>query len=223
MIRGLWIAAIGAVAVAGSACGSSSTSSGSGEENKTADQIFSDAISGFGAQQVVHLVTASKDSTGTTQSDATITQNTGRATLTDPSGTVTILIVTGGAAYASVGSSGFQTLSGDLLTQVSSITVKQTASCAGKEHGALTKGSISTVNGKRVIAIVDDGKTPGASPGTIFIALDGTTLPVRAEQTAPTTPGGSLACGHSPQSKTTSQTIDFDYPSGSVTITPPAS
>ena len=215
---------IGATAALVVACGSGSTSGGSGEDSKTADQIFNDAVTAFGQQQALHVKTTVKDSTGTTVEDSLLSQDSGRATITDPSGTVTTIVVTGGSAYGSVGGGGFQQLTGDIATQVSGITIKQTAACAGSEHGGLTKGSISTVNGKRVIAILDDGKAPGASPGTLYVALDGTPLPVRVEQTGPPTTGGSLACGHgSSASTTTSQTIDFDYPSGSVTITPPAS
>jgi hypothetical protein len=218
-----WITVVAAAAavVAAAGCGSSSTSSGSGEENKTADQIFNDALSALDSQPVVHVSQTSTDSTGKAKQDATITGDAGRASITDPSGSTTIIVFTGGQAYASVGGSAFQQLTGDLQTEVSSITIHHTVGCARTEHGTLTKGSISTVNGKRVIAIMDDGKAPGATPGTVDVALDGPPLPVHIEQTGPATAGGSLACGHSPQSSVTAQTIDFDYPGGNVTITAP--
>jgi hypothetical protein len=223
MQKQAWFGAIAAIAavIAAAGCGSGSTSSGSGEEGKTADQIFSDALSALDAQQVVHISQTSTDSTGTFKEDALVTGDAGRASITDPSGATTLLVLAGGAAYGSQGGSPFQQLTGDLLTQVSSITIHQTARCARTEHGTLTKGSISTVNGKRVIAIVDDGKAPGATPGSVDVALDGPPLPLHIEQTGAATPGGSLSCGHTSQSTTMSVKIDLDYPSGSVTITAP--
>lgn len=218
------VAVSAALAIGLGACGSSSTTSGgaNGEENKSADQVFTDALDALNGVAVVHLVQSSTDSSGVTKIDGTITGDAGRATATDPSGTATVIVVTGGAAYVSQGGSAFQQLTGDLVTQVSSITIHQTVSCGRTEHGGLTKGSVSTVNGKRVVAIVDDGKAPGASPGTVFVALDGPPLPVRIQQTGPITAGGSLACGRTSGSTVTAQMIDLDYPSGSVTITPPA-
>ena len=212
--------AVGVVALA--ACGSSSTSSGSGEETKTADQIFADALAALDSQPAAHIAQTSTDSTGTFKEDALVTGDAGRATITDPTGATIEIVVTGGSAYASQGGGPFQQLTGELLTQVQSVTIHKTVSCARSEHGTLTKGSISTVNGKRVIAITDDGKAPGASAGTVDVALDGTPLPVHIAQTGPPTAGGSLACGHtSSQSTTKSQTIDLDYPGGGVTITAP--
>ena len=224
MTQPTWVgvAVSAALAIGLGACGSSSTTSSSGEENKSADQIFSDALDALNGVAVVHLAQSSTDTSGVTKIDGTITGDAGRATATDPSGTATVIVVTGGSVYVSQGSSGFQQITGDLATQVSSITIHQTVSCGRTEHGGLTKGSVSTVNGKRVIAIVDDGKAPGASPESVFVALDGPPLPVRIAQTGPTTAGGSLACGRASGSTVTSQTIDIDYPSGSVTITPPA-
>ena len=207
--------------IAASGCGSSSTSSGPGEEGKTADQILSDALSALDAQQDVHISQTSTNSTGTFKEDALITGDGGRASITDPSGMTTVIVVTGGAGYVSQGGGPFQQLSGDLLTQVSRITLHQTVRCARTEHGTLTKGSISTVNGRRVIAIMDDGKAPGATPGTLDVALDGAPLPLHIMQTGAATPGGSLSCGHTAHSTVRAQTIVLDYPSGSVTITPP--
>ena len=208
-----------------SACGSSSESNSSapsGEESKSAQQIFDDALNAFDQQQAVHFRTSSTDSSGTSKVDNLTTGDSARATVTDPSGTAVVIVVTGGKAYLSQGGSAFQPLTGDLLSQAQAITLHHTVTCVRKEHGTLSKGQISTVNGKRVIAIVDDGKAPGASPGSVEVALDGTPLPVRIEQTGANTAGGSPECGHSEKGTATSQTTDLDYPQGPVTITPPA-
>src|SRR5260370_14632929 len=117
------VAVPAALAIGLGACGSSSTTSSSGEENRSADQIFSDALDALNGVAVVHLVQSATDSSGVTKIDGTITGDAGRATATDSSGTATVIVVTGGMAYASQGSSGFQQLTGDLATQVSSITI----------------------------------------------------------------------------------------------------
>lgn len=201
------------------ACGSSSSST-SAEESKSVDQIFNDALNALNAVTQVHLSETATDSSGTSKIDAIITGDSGRATVTDATGAVTMLVFTGGAGYASQGGA-FQALDPALTTQISSITIHNTVSCARKEHGGLTKGAISTVNGKRVIAITDDGKAPGASPGTVYIALDGPPLPVQIVQNGPSTAGGSPACGHSTPSTTKNQTANLDYPAGNVSITAP--
>jgi hypothetical protein len=57
--------------------------------------------------------------------------------------------------------------------------------------GTLTKGSASTVGGKRVIEVDDDGKAPGANALHVFVALDGPPLPVQIVQNGAPTPGGT--------------------------------
>ena len=220
---------MGAAAAAGcvvgiAGCGSSSSSSsgttGNGEESKSAEQIFADVISSFDAQQAIHSKQTVVDSTGTTKVESILTPSAGRSTITDSGGTVTVILVDNGSAWLNQGGTGFQQLSGSDVQLVAHLTVHGTATCARTERGGLTKGAISTVDGQRVIALADDGKAPGASVGTLYVALDGPPLPVRAVQTGPSTAGGSLTCGHSGPDTTSSVTIDFDYPA-SASVTPP--
>src|SRR4029077_4718804 len=85
------------------------------------------------------------------------------------------------------------------------------------------KGGVSTVNGKRVIEIKDDGNAPGASPNSTFVALDGPPLPVQSLQQGPTKPGGDRSCGGSDNDTTKSGTTNFDYSRPAPTVTPPPS
>ena len=92
------------------------------------------------------------------------------------------------------------------------------------EHGALTKGAVSTVDGTRVIAIDDDGRAPGASPSTAYVALSGPPLLVRVVVRGATTPGGRVDCGHPANDTgppTVSATYDFAEWGAAVSITPP--
>ncbi|HEX6491968.1 MAG TPA: hypothetical protein VF112_00570, partial [Candidatus Dormibacteraeota bacterium] len=107
-----------------------------------------------------------------------------------------------------------------------SLTLASTVRCARVEHGTLTRGAVSTVNGQRVIAVDDDGKAPGASPATAYITVSTPARLVRVVEHGASTPGGRADCGHatSPGTPPTA-TADFDYADWgrTVTVTPPPS
>ena len=98
--------------------------------------------------------------------------------------------------------------------------------CARIEHGTLTKGAVSTVNGQRVIAVNDDGKAPGASSSTVYISASTPARLVRVVDHGATTPGGRADCGHAVSAgspSTSSASFDFGDWGGAVTVTPPPS
>jgi hypothetical protein len=225
------VLALMVVAASGlTACGSSSTSTGGAgdEASKSADQITADAIAALKQVKVAHVHGTVTSGGENSTAEGIVEPTSSSLTISGgASGTVTI-IVTGGKAYGIQGSQAAE-LSGDFATQVMSFTLTRIAECAAAEHGKLSKGDPTTINGHRVIPIIDDGAAPGATAGTTFVALDGPPLVIRQVTTTATTPGGSLHCGHEQPSSTTTtstgatgQTIDWDYPTDVPVITPPA-
>jgi hypothetical protein len=216
----------GATMAAAAACGNSTSSGGGGDESsKTADQIMLDSVAALRQAHVAHLYGHTTIGGESATIDGIVEQDSSRITVTTSS-MVIILIVSGGQAYGIQGGQAVQ-LSGDSATEIKAFTIAKAADCAGREHGALSKGATSTINGKRVIAIMDDGHAPGASTSTTYVALDGPPLVIRTVSTSATTPGGSLDCGHgsSSTSSTSSgsegQTVDWDYPTDVPVITAP--
>lgn len=204
------------------ACGGSGST---GTADKSADQVFTEALAAFEAQPVAHMTVAGSDSSGAVMTvDGVLTRDAGRQTATSPTEGVWISVFTGGVGYVNAHGSGFQKVPADQLASspVSTMTVRGVADCLRTEHGGLTKGAISTVNGRQVIAIVDDGKAAGATPTTMYVSVEGSPLPVRMTATGPSTTGGRSECGSALPAGVT-VTSDFDYPSSVVTITPPVS
>lgn len=208
----------GLALVALSGCGSSS-SSGGGEESKSVDQIVSDSAAAFGQQQSVHEEVSFTDAGGTNTGVLDASQTAARLTITSGGQTQTILVI-GNDAYLGSGGNFTQLPAGD-AAQITYVLPPRQAQCVAKRHGGLTKGDISTINGKRVIEIKDDGSAPGASPNSTFISLDGAPLPVRSLQRGPTKPGGDKSCGATDNDTTKSGQTDFDYSRPAPQITPP--
>ena len=216
----------GLVAVALGGCGSSS-SSGNGEDGKSADQIVADAAGAFGQQQSVHEdirktdatgeTTASLDATGETTASLDATQTTARVMVNSGDSTQVIIVIGSDVFLGSGGT--FTQLAGSDAAQVTYVLPPRQAQCAVKVHGALTKGAVTNIGGKRVIELKDDGKAPGASPNSTFISLDGAPLPVRSVDSGPQTPGGDKSCSDS--DTTMSGETDFGYSRPAPQITPP--
>ena len=227
-LRALIIGSTALVAACGSSSGPTTATTRTSsvatldEASKSADQIFADAVAALRQVPIAHArgVGFSGDPTATV--DDVSTQTTGRLTLTE-GGRTSMFVLTGGQAYA-VLPTGAMKLTGDAATEIQSFTLAAQADCTAKEHGHLTKGSTSTINGHRVIAIMDDGRAPGASVGTAYVSVDAPHLVVRTVTTLESTPGGSLSCGHDQSSATPTpggQTLDWDYPDSVPLITAP--
>ena len=211
---------IGFAIFAVSGCGSSS-SSGNGEDSKSAEQIVADTAAAFGQQQSIHEELTFVDASGTNTGVLDASQTAARLTITSGGQTQTLLVI---GTDVWVGSGGtFTQLSAADAATIAYVLPQRQAQCVTKRHGGLSKGGISMVNGRRVIEIKDDGNAPGGSPDSTFISLDGATLPVQSLQRGPTKPGGDKSCGASDSDTTKSGTTNFDYSRPAPQVTPPPS
>lgn len=218
-----------AAATALAACGSGSPSGSPApapEQSRSAAQIYADALADLSTEKSVHVVGHEVDSAGSASDiDVRDTQNSASITLRATEATV-YLVVTPDNVYVSQSQAGpFIAAPTDLATNSRSLTLVNTVRCGRLEHGHLTKGPISTVDGQKVIAIDDDGKAPGASPSTAYVAISGLPRLVRVEDHGATTPGGAPNCGHAGASgpPTASASFDFEDYGAPVTVTPPPS
>jgi outer membrane lipoprotein-sorting protein len=95
--------------------------------------------------------------------------------------------------------------------------------CLSTQTGTVSKQGTSRVDGKATVVLVDKGDRPGTSPGRLFVAATGRTLPLRLVQTGRERPGGKHdpRCGSSDNSTSHSEIrlSRFDAP---VKITPPS-
>lgn len=217
-------AAAAALALLATACGSSSgsgSSGGGGEADKAAQDIFNDAVAALTASASVHESQTGSDNSGSFSGTLDATKDTARVTAQSASQGKVVVVVVSGKVYVSQNDGAFQAVPDAQAAQFTYLVLSRFGACVSKQHGGLTKGATSTINGKNVIEIKDDGKAPGASPGSLFVSLDGAPRPVRVAQTGPTTTGGDPNCGYDPSSTTQSTTIDFDYTPSAPDITPP--
>lgn len=225
-VRLLALAAAAVLAGCGSASPSHPTATATQPEaSRTAQQIYGDSLTEMARQRSVHIVGHQVDSTGAgADVDIVDTARSARVVLRDSSGTA-YLVVTPDAVEVSPTPDGpYRAAPADVTIEASSLPLQPTVRCARTEHGALTKGPTSTVDGTRVIAIQDDGRAPGASPSTDYVAISGPPLLVREVVHGATTPGGRVDCGHPPEDTsppTVSATYDFRDWGRAVTVTPP--
>lgn len=218
-----------AAATALAACGSGSSSgtpAPAPEQSRTAAQIYADALTDLSTETSVHVVGHEVDSSGAASDiDVRDTQRSASITL-HAAGTTIYLVVTPDNVYVSEAQAGpFITAPPDLATNSRALTLVNTVRCGRIEHGHLTRGAISTVDGQRVIAIDDDGRAPGASPSTAYVAISGLPRLVRVEDHGATTPGGAPNCGHAGSTGPPTATASFDFENygAPVTVTPPPS
>jgi hypothetical protein len=208
------VLAAGAVA----ACGSSSPS-GNGVASKSASDILKSSTSAIQGAKSVHVSGSLNDAGQSIKLDLNILSGKGAKGTMTQSGLSFQLISNGkyvyingspnfwkhfgGAAAATLfqgkwlkapaNTSSFASLSS--LTNLHSL-----AQALLTGHGSLTKGSTSTVNGQKVIAVTDSSKS-----SQLYVATTGKPYPVEIAKT------GSAA-----------QHVDFDHYNASVALTPPA-
>jgi hypothetical protein len=202
---------------------SGSNSSGgdaSNEASKSADQIFNDSLAAMRQVDHVHITGTQTDGTGTYAISGDVTMTAARIDIRQ-GGSDLVIVTTGGKAYASQDGSTFVELSPQEELRAQAATLSKTLDCANTERGILTKGSITTINGIRVIAINDDGKAPGDAPNVTYVALDGSLHVVESKTFGRETPGGSAACGHSPTDSVSAAQTEYDYQAPAPVITPP--
>jgi hypothetical protein len=213
------------------ACGSSGPSTASptarAEETRSAQQIYDDFLTSMASERSVHIAGHQVDTGGASNDiDVLDTQNAASITLT-VQGTSIYMVVTPNRVYASQSRNGpWVTAPADLATNARSLTLASTVRCARLEHGGLTRGAVSTVNGRRVVAVEDDGRAPGASPSTVYVSVTGPPRLVRVVQHAVATPGGRPDCGQAGSGGSpgvSNATFDFSEWGAAVTVTPPPS
>jgi hypothetical protein len=214
------ISACAAVVAAGAiaACGSSSPS-GNGVAAKSPSDILSSATNAIQGAKSVHVSGALSDGGQSIKLDLNILSGQGAKGSMSQNGLSFQLIASGkyvyingspafwkkfgGAAAATLfqgkwlkapaNSSSFSSLSS--LTNLHSL-----AQALLTGHGALSKGSTTTINGHQVIAVTDSSKS-----SKLYVATTGKPYPIEIAKT------GSSA-----------QHVDFDNYDAPVSLTPPA-
>jgi len=209
-----------ALALAVAACGGSSSGGGSdnGISSKSPDQIVSAVTSAVNGVNSVHVAGSVSNSGARTTLDLNLVNGKGGKGSMSQSGLGFKIVAVGNQVYINGsnafwqkfgGSAAAQLLSGKWLKapatgQLSSIAsltnVRTLFNQLLSSHGTLAKGSTSTVNGQKVIAVTD--KTNG---GTLYVATTGKPYPVELIKTG--SDGGK---------------ITFDQFNQSVTLSPPA-
>jgi hypothetical protein len=97
------------------------------------------------------------------------------------------------------------------LTQV--LDPKTLSRCLVTEHGTLTRGGTTTVDGQRAIVIIDKGDRPGSAPGKLYVAATGEPLPLRIVTTGKQRPGGHKdpECGDDTPAEAGDTVVFSDY------------
>jgi hypothetical protein len=182
--------------------GSATTPSPSGVVHEQPGQIVSDATRAIDGVHTVRVSGTVTDGSSTIKLDLHLVNGTGATGAMSENGLSFKLISVGGSAYIN-GSTGFwrqfggsaavKVLEGKWLrapagsgqfSSFGSLTdVHKLLSGILAGHGALTKGTTSTIDGQQVIAL-QDHSNPG-KPGTLYIATDGRPYPIRLTGSAP--------------------------------------
>jgi hypothetical protein len=225
--RPLLLLATAGLAACGSSASPTASSTARAEETRSAQQIYDDFLTSMASERSVHIAGHQVDSSGANNDiDVLDTQNAASISLT-AQGTSIYLVVTPDKVYASQSRNGpWLTAPPDLATNARSLTLANTVRCGRLEHGGLTKGAVSTVNGQRVVALEDDGRAPGASRSTVYVSVTGPPRLVRVVQHAAATPGGRADCGQAGATSgpgISNASFDFSDWGAAVTVTPPPS
>jgi len=116
-----------------------------------------------------------------------------------------------------------QANAGDVRKLVAEFTPSNLGHCLTTQVGTISKRGTATVDGRETVVLVDKGDRPGTSPGELYVAASGPTLPLRLRQTGPDRPGGHQdpRCGESNDSTTKSGDVRFSRYGEKVRIAPP--
>jgi hypothetical protein len=227
-------AALTAAATLLAACGSS----GNGEAGKSAGAILSDVSAAVRGAHSYRLIFSGKDASGDINFEIDVAgKNTAKGSLT--SGGATAEFVYTGTTFYLRGRKFFDKVAGAAVGQrigdhwvslpAASAGTSQLqeftdpgklADCIGSQHGTLSKGGTSSVNGSDAVVVVDAGDKPGTSPGKLYVATSGTPFPLKLEQTGPAKAGGTdTTCGGN--STLTQGSGVFDQYNSSISVTAP--
>ncbi len=96
---------------------------------------------------------------------------------------------------------------GELKAIVEPLRPAGLASCLRDGATGTLSTRQATLDGERVIVLVDKGDRPGASPGELYVAATGKPLPLRVTQSGPARPGGVKvkSCGDDDTPDTTTK------------------
>jgi hypothetical protein len=202
--RAVALAAVAAVAI--SACGGSGgshTSSDNGITSKSPDQMLATAVQAAQAANSVHVAGTVRDGGSTIGIDLSITQARGASGTVAEGPASFKLIEAGGAFYIQPNarflskfthsSAAVQLLRGKWLkgsptnssfqsfSQLTSI--KSLMGSLTQDHGTLTKGSTTTINGVKAVAL------RSSKGGTMYIATTGKPYPLEVTKTSGTRTG----------------------------------
>jgi hypothetical protein len=199
------------------ACGSSSSSSGNGVANKSANDILKASSTAIQGATSVHVSGALADSGQSIKLDLHILSGKGATGSMSQNG-LSFKIVTDGKFVYINGSPGFwkhfggsaaatlfqgkwlkaPATSSDFASLTSLTDLHKLAQSLVTGHGTLSKGSTSTVDGQKVIAVKD-------SQGQLYVSTTGKPYPIQIAKKG-----------------SGSQHVDFDSYNASVSLTPPA-
>ena len=199
------------------ACGGGS-GGGGGEADKTASQILADAVAALKSATSFHI-SGHSTATGTNAItiDADVTADGSSQGKIGMSGAIASFVVAGGKFYvqgrdfwnkvagpeaaAAVGDNWVILPSGsDTQTFQQFVNAGTIATCLSVDHGTLSKGATTTVDGKSAVIVVDRGDKPGTAPGKLYVATGSPHYPLKLEITgnpSAGTPPGGQQCGSS--------------------------
>jgi hypothetical protein len=209
-------AALAAGAIA--SCGSSSQS-GNGVAAKSAGDILTSATNAIQGARSVHVSGALSDSGQSIKLDLDILSGKGAKGTMSQNGLSFQLIAAGKYVYINgspdfwkkFGGAGAATVfqgkwlkapanSSDFASLSSLTDLHSLAQALLTGHGSLSKGSTTTVNGQKVVAVTDSSKS-----SKLYVATTGKPYPIEIAKTG-----------------STAQHVDFDHYNASVALRPPA-
>ena len=221
---------------------------GTGEADKTADQILADAAAALSSAKSVHIDATQTSGSGPFHLVIDLSAGGMARGTVDAEGTSANVIVAGGKFYiqgqsffakfagaqaaAAIGDRWVIIPSSAGISGFESFTdLKTLGDCIAADHGTLSKGGTATVNGQAAVIVVDKGDKPGTAPGKLYVATSGTPRPLQVQITGETrsgTPPGGPKCadttGTSGAGGGTSGgagTLTFTQYDESVSVTPP--
>jgi len=247
MTRKRWIASAMAGCSLLAACGSSGGGSGSvsgggggDEAGKSADQILADAVDALKSAKSFHISGHSQSGSGDVDLDL-VAPNSAAGTISQD-GVPFHFVYLGGKAYAqgrefwakfapqavdvvgdhwvllpSTAAGGF--------SQFADFNVFTT--CLAQDHGTLSKGGTTTVDGQSAIVLMDAGDKPGTAAGKLYIAADGTPYPLKLEVTGSASASPSAVASPAAGGATCSSssggggTLIFSKFDSAASVTPP--
>ncbi len=212
-----------ALAVGVAACGGSSGSSDNGVASKSPQDIVSAASQAIGSASSVHVSGSDSSGASPIKLDLSLVAGKGGTGTMTINGSAFQIIAIGQTVYLKAGSDFWSQFGNAAAAKVLSGKWLK-ASATGKfasfaeltnqrtlfgqllsNHGSLAKGSTSTVNGHKVIAIKDTGKD-----ATLYVATTGKPYPVEIAKAGSS--GGQITFDR------INQSIPLSAPSGAISI-----